>query len=349
MALVDNKAKIQALLNGINALPDAGSGGASVQADWAVNDENDPAFVKNRTHYDYQAFDIRWDGDKTGKFALDMSMLGYSQGMYFVKVSDSVLSAEEVIGATAENVGFDSFTVTEDMIDMATFPGAIAINNNIVSVQDQSMINAALGTPDSYITNGTYFYMYETYGYYVARFAAKPVVVKIPERFLPESHAGKPDWNENDPNSTAYVKNRTHWVERGYEPIIWDGNTEGRDFVDLTALGAGPVYKISDRLLTVEELINSMCKTQQGFAYYEAPILEAFDISEAGIGVPNGYAVVANYGTMRETDYGEEDFARGSLFVFYEAGDFTSTLGVTIPSTGLYCIQTERVPHILTV
>lgn len=244
-------------------------GGASVQADWAVNDESDPAFVKNRTHYEYQAFDICWDGDKTGKFALDMSMLGYSQGMYFVKVSDSVLSAEEVIGATAENVGLDSFTVTEDMIDMASFPGAMSVNNNVISVQDQSMLNAALGTPDGYITNGTYFYMHEAYGEYVARFVAKPDVVKIPERFLPEvvlPEAVQPDWGQYDESKPDYVRNRTHYEVPDINEITWDGDMTGRVALPLDSLGAEGVYlvKVSDKVYTKEELVGKSFEDNDG-------------------------------------------------------------------------------------
>lgn len=317
---------------------DCSGGGASVQADWAVNDESDPAFVKNRTHYDYQAFDIRWDGDKTGKFALDMSMLGYSQGMYFVKVSDSVLSAEEVIGATAENVGFDSFTVTEDMIDMATFPGAIAINNNIVSVQDQSMINAALGTPDGYITNGTYFYMHEAYGYYVARFVAKPDVVEIPVKFLPKNlfDAAQSNWNENDPKSTAYVQNRTHWLERPYEPIVWDGSTDGRDSVDVSAMMGYPagsvfVYKVSDHVLTKDEITASNMEVDSNGGKGVGICDQIEDVVPDAIWTYGFYAV----------DENGYDLINVQCVSTAIAGDFTATMGINIPSTGTYCMPLQ--------
>ena len=35
-------------------------------ADWSVNDESNPAYVKNRTHYSTTLIDIKWDGDITG-------------------------------------------------------------------------------------------------------------------------------------------------------------------------------------------------------------------------------------------------------------------------------------------
>lgn len=44
----------------------------------------------------------------------------------------------------------------------------------------------------------------------------------------------KPDWNENDSGSDAYVVNRTHWVESGALTSVslsWDGATLTRDMV----------------------------------------------------------------------------------------------------------------------
>jgi hypothetical protein len=39
------------------------------------------------------------------------------------------------------------------------------------------------------------------------------------------------DWNENNPSSMSYIKNRTHWEELIGEEIIWDGNITGRTVV----------------------------------------------------------------------------------------------------------------------
>lgn len=30
-----------------------------------------------------------------------------------------------------------------------------------------------------------------------------------------ELHASVADWNENNPSSLNYIRNRTHWVEKG--------------------------------------------------------------------------------------------------------------------------------------
>lgn len=68
-----------------------GGGGESVQSDWSVGDSADPAYVKNRTHYEDVVLGdtLTWDGTPT-----DVSIdLGW--GMYLYKVSDVVLTQED--------------------------------------------------------------------------------------------------------------------------------------------------------------------------------------------------------------------------------------------------------------
>lgn len=65
-----------------------GTGGASVQADWSVNDESNPAYVKNRTHYSYTPPEIVWTKGMEAEETVDASALGLG---IFVKVSDEFL------------------------------------------------------------------------------------------------------------------------------------------------------------------------------------------------------------------------------------------------------------------
>jgi hypothetical protein len=65
---------------------------------------------------------------------------------------------------------------------------------------------------------------------------------------------GIPDLNQNDPNGEGYVKNRTHWKEETMVPlnIQWDGVTDNR--VSATTYDGHTFYKVSDVILTDEEL-----------------------------------------------------------------------------------------------
>lgn len=64
----------------------------NAQPDWNVNDENDPAYVKNRTHYEIETNRIiEWDGNTEGLVRA---------GDRFYKVSDYIPTDEELLGGT---------------------------------------------------------------------------------------------------------------------------------------------------------------------------------------------------------------------------------------------------------
>lgn len=73
------------------------AGAVGAQADWSVEDEANPAFVKNKPFYDtreYSGIDITFDGDLTGKEYVD------GGSMCLVKISNQPISKEEISGAT---------------------------------------------------------------------------------------------------------------------------------------------------------------------------------------------------------------------------------------------------------
>jgi hypothetical protein len=133
-------------------------------------------------------FDIRWDGDTSGRFVLDMSKLGFDDGMFLVKVSDLVLSTKDIIGGKCIFDSWESPSIEEGDIDSSTFPGTHSIHGYIAVVYEQSAINSAIGLPDGYITNGTYFMLNESG--FVSSFQSA-MVEKIDEKYLPDSVATK--------------------------------------------------------------------------------------------------------------------------------------------------------------
>ena len=156
-----------------------------------------------------------------------------------------------------------------------------------------------------------------------------------------------PDWSVNDPDAAGYVKNRTHWMERLFEPIVWDGNTEGRDSVDISIafdLPAGSVivYKISDLVLT-PDLIDktTIINTVSGLGVMSRKMYYISDFEVYGIYIGNVHIDfrVAN------GDY----YDHSAVFVVSTAlyGDFTDSLGVNIPSAGTYAIQQINAPHLM--
>ena len=101
-------------------------------------------------------FDIRWDGEIGDRFALDMSLLGFAN-TYFVKVSDRVFTTEELIGAIYTQSNGYEHEIAEGSFDVMSYPGAFIVDGGVVIAHTADELNAALGVPAGYITNGTYF------------------------------------------------------------------------------------------------------------------------------------------------------------------------------------------------
>lgn len=148
------------------------------------------------------------------------------------------------------------------------------------------------------------------------------------------------DWSVNDPDAPGYVNNRTHWMERYFEPIVWDGSTEGRDSIDLSLiygypLGSFVAYKISDQVLTSELLVKAMTTNTASNG----------DIASVAINVDTSNEAYGIYLGTYETCYGIDDHTSGYIISTALIGDFTDTLGAVIPSPGTYCLQRYNIPH----
>lgn len=74
----------------------APKGSIGAQSDLNVNDETNPAYVKNRTHWAEKVVDIQWDGNLEGHVTVDAG-----DGALLVHVSDEVLTVEDLVGSTA--------------------------------------------------------------------------------------------------------------------------------------------------------------------------------------------------------------------------------------------------------
>ena len=156
---------------------------------------------------------------------------------------------------------------------------------------------------------------------------------------LPQGGGGaavQPDWSVNDESDPAYVKNRTHWVELSFEPIVWDGSTDGRDFVDIGPMvgeepGVALAYKVINHVLTKECLEAAKIKVTTEDMEFEAYTgNEITDVVDGAIWVKE-YAYISP----------EENYYHvGTIICTNVAGDFSDTMGVVIPSVGTYLFTT---------
>lgn len=176
------------------------SGGGS-QADWNQNDETAKDYVKNRPGgytKPTPGYEITWDGVVGDKVVVD------GGDLHFVKVSDRVFTADELVGATVTVVGDQSFTINNDNIK----------SRNGVMVVDEGVIVCSAPTTIQGITipeTGTYF-------------------MTTREEFT--SSLSKPD-----STTTVKIPAELTTVVGGYDAaertaVIFDGTVKASDFTE---------------------------------------------------------------------------------------------------------------------
>lgn len=174
------------------------SGGGS-QADWNQNDKSAADYVKNRPGgytKTTPGYEITWDGVIGDKIVVD------SAGMQFVKVSDRVFTAEELIGATVTSGNYSS-TINNENI--ASQNGVIDANGILVCTAPVTV--QGLTIPEA----GTYF-------------------LKTEEEFT--SSLSKPD-----STTTVKIPAELTTVVGGYDAaertaVIFDGTVKASDFTE---------------------------------------------------------------------------------------------------------------------
>lgn len=136
--------ELDKLSEDISNLKENGTG--AVQSDWNQNDETSPDYVKNRTHYDSRyteqvdnSFNFTFDGNLEGREYIEI----IPDYLYFVKLSDTPLEKEQIIGSTIKIQnpdGNESNIIEEDcIINGETYIDVY--NGMLFSVFEDSVIN----------------------------------------------------------------------------------------------------------------------------------------------------------------------------------------------------------------
>lgn len=177
-----------------------GGGAPQVQTDWNQNDESAVDYIKNRPGgytKTTPGYEITWDGAVGDKVVVDTGE------MQFVKVSDRVFTAEELIGATV-TVGDQSSTINNDNI--LSQNGVISVRNGVLVCTSPTTIES-ITIPET----GTYF-------------------LKTREGFV--SSLSKPD-----STTTIKIPAELTTVVGGYDTaertaVIFDGTVKASDFTE---------------------------------------------------------------------------------------------------------------------
>lgn len=200
---------------------------ANVQPDWNVNDETDPAFISNRTHYEKAVRSVEIFSNKTYSFLYN----GYNHPNAKI---DSFANAPITEGCIIEIVidGKSYFdTVTDNLGNSVLINGADNGQNikfYYAYYSGELFINQSFGEGAHTISV-----------YVVRHFELK----ELDEKYIPDTIARKsdiiqPDWNQNDSSSAAYIQNKPFESIIEHKDIVleFDGSLDGREYIDIVEL-----------------------------------------------------------------------------------------------------------------
>ena len=153
-----------------------------VQSDLSVNDETNPAYIKNRTHWVEGLTIVEWDGNTDG-------LTASSDGANY-HVSDLKPSATEIIGGKLTFSNGSVVEITSDIIEgqgyiVSAYYGTIYINTTNGSAYDAS-IGVTFSKP------GIYFHK-NTYNQIVSFSYGSETVHYLDEKYIPNTIARKSD------------------------------------------------------------------------------------------------------------------------------------------------------------
>ena len=159
----------------------AEGGGSAVQSDYTQNDSTQPDYIKNRPFYK-EGYSYEWDGtapDETKK-------VGGSE-YYFYKISDSIMSTSDLVGATATMQSGSSLLITEASIKTygnGSFAYLWSNYELIFVCVEAGSFDTVLGkvelTPGLWFLNG---------GFYVAKLEKDAGIKQIDNEFIPKATA----------------------------------------------------------------------------------------------------------------------------------------------------------------
>lgn len=140
------------------------------------------------------------------------------------------------------------------------------------------------------------------------------------------------DWLVNNETEPGYVKNRTHWVEKKFEPFGFDNGVIPDEYqIDLSALGMGIAYRISDKYLTKEQLDGATCYVGP---YYGETGSGAITYSLTTDGGNHVFTFSAMHSAINE------EISWGFLFSAEKTGIDSNIIDV--PAPGVYIVINEN-------
>lgn len=154
-------------------------GGEQVQSDYAQNDSTAKDYIKNRPGGYEEGWEITWDGDTTGRVSISAS-----DGTSWYKISDEILTVDQLIGSTVTLNNGRSLDITAKMI--ATFENCITVADAVLIAKTAGdlMGNGKFIAPET----GVYDLLYDDlFASSLSNISAYP----FPDKYIPDTIARK--------------------------------------------------------------------------------------------------------------------------------------------------------------
>lgn len=196
-----------------------------MQTDYAQNDATAKDYIKNRPGGYEEGFEITWDGDTIGRVQATTEGIPYT----WYKVSDKILTPDQVIGATITMVQHgvtEQFDVLDENISEKEF-GYLVLDFIVLIAMKQGIFNMG-GANISIPETGIYFINVggTTYTSSLSNITVHP----FDDKYIPDTVARKDE----------IYTNYNHTMS-----ITWDGNKDGKDTFVWNSFN---YYKISDNV-----------------------------------------------------------------------------------------------------
>ena len=203
-----------------------------VQADLSVNDPTDPAYVKNRTHWD-------------NSVVIHNSTVP-TKDYEWIKISDLTPTEGELMGAVitihheTSTIGAQTEYITSITRSGVIEEGITAFLGEDNSVYVASTLIFVLSVSVPEIGEPGIYFRSEKPDTWLTELKYGNIH-PLDEKFLPESVKVQPDLSVNDENDPRYVKGRTHYVGDPVETELIPEQTVAFEVFDVIGQAASPV------------------------------------------------------------------------------------------------------------
>lgn len=158
-------------------------GGSAVQSDYAQNDSTQPDYIKNRPFYK-EGYSYEWDGTAPDE---SKKVSGSDSRYYYYKISDNIMAASDLVGATVVTNSGITRTISEGDInayDNGSFAYKFSSYVFIIVCVEAGSLDTSLGvlelTPGLWYLNG---------GFYARQLEKDAGIKQIDNEFIPKATA----------------------------------------------------------------------------------------------------------------------------------------------------------------